>query len=194
MLRIQQAVRYNLVKGGGRRESQLIRIDPDLTGVSTFQIQGFFNREYLFINKKIQLGLGTLSYHIIGKFQNICETLLSYQAIPRGEASTGVFVPPIMYYYVVVIVTDLGWLDDQNLLQGQEINQMTDNGSVFSEQFSIREQFANRFVTNLFADIQVMNRFLFLFTTISFHEYYPIREYINLTNIIPIHQYFSKYS
>ena len=53
MLRIQQAVRYNLVKGGGRRESKLIRIDPDLTGVSTLQIQGFFNREYLFINKKI---------------------------------------------------------------------------------------------------------------------------------------------
>ena len=36
----------------------------------------------------------------------------------------------------------------------------------------IREQFANRFVTNLFADIQVTKRFLFLFTTISFYEYY----------------------
>ena len=33
-------------------------------------------------------------------------------------------------------------------------------------------QFVNRFVTNLFVDIQVTNIFLFLFATISFHEYY----------------------
>ena len=41
--------------------------------------------------------------------------------------------------------------------------------SVFREQFTIREWFANRYVTNIFADIQVTNRFLFLFATILFH-------------------------
>ena len=43
-------------------------------------------------------------------------------------------------------------------------------------------------------DFKVTNRFLFLLAQFHFKNIIPICKYTNLTNIIPIHKYFSKYS